>query len=56
MITSAQVRALAGQRGAIGESMVHQDTEIMAIAPAHRGQAARMVEGGFRGGFQQARH
>ena len=56
MIVAADVRALAGQGGAIGEAMIHQNAEALAVEPAGSRESAGVMEGGCRGGFQGIRH
>jgi hypothetical protein len=56
MIVAADVRALGGQGGAIGEAMIHQNAEALAVEPAGSRESAGVMEGGCRGGFQGIRH
>jgi hypothetical protein len=54
MVVFANVIALAGQCGAIGKAMVHQDAEKVTVEPSHCREAARVVEGGCGGGVHPA--
>jgi len=52
----ANVRALAGQSGAVGKAMVHQNAETLAVEPSHGSGAASVVKSGYGGGFQRDQH
>jgi hypothetical protein len=56
MVVPANLSTLAGQGGAIGKAMVHQNAEALAVDPSHGRKAARVVQGGCGGGLQRDRH